>query len=285
MTRTAHWQQARTRVATLATATLAAAAATLATTASTACGPGTDESADQLHADQLRAEPVESAQPRTGRAPSQSVPVSMLSEQGTRSVAPAQEFELDEIGFDFGAEDAPVEVIEFSDYGCGYCRRFHTETFPTLMQEFVETGVVRWKYVTYASGMFPNGFPAAYAAECAGEQGLFPQVSRALYERQPDWKGLRDPYAFFESLVVEAGVDREQFRACFQEERPKGRIRSGILSGARLGVRGTPSFMVQGRPLVGAQPASVWRDIFKVAQELPRESEAPAPGTGAAAAR
>lgn len=194
----------------------------------------------------------------------------MLSDQGTRFVAPAQEFTLDEIGFDFGAEDAPVKVVEFSDYGCGYCRRFHTEIFPTLMEEFVDAGVVRWKYVTYVSGMFPNGLPAAYAAECAGEQGLFPEVSRALYERQPDWKGMRDPYAVFESLVAETGGDPARFRACFQEERPKGRVRSGILSGSRLGVRGTPWFLVQGRRVLGAQPASFWRDIIKIAQDLPR---------------
>lgn len=197
----------------------------------------------------------------------------MLSEQGTRFVAPAQEFTLDEIGFDFGTEDAPVKVVEFSDYGCGYCRRFHADIFPTLMEEFVDAGVVRWKYVTYVSGMFPNGLPAAYAAECAGEQGLFSEVSRALYERQPDWKGVAEPSAVFDSLAVEAGADPVQFRACVQEERPKGRIRSGILSGARAGVRGTPTFLVQGRPLYGAQPASVWRDVIKIAQDLPQPTD------------
>lgn len=247
--------------------------------APTACAPAGDAPADERR--DAQASPSQAA-----GSPSQSVPVSMLSEQGTRFVAPAQEFELDEIGFDFGAEDAPVKVVEFSDYGCGYCRRFHTEIFPTLMTEFVDAGVVRWKYVTYVSGMFANGLPAAFAAECAGEQGLFSEVSRALYERQADWKGLSDPFALFESLVVEAGADREQFRACFQEERPKGRIRSGILSGSRLGVRGTPSFLVQGRPLVGAQPASVWRDIFKVAQDMPPEPGPPeSPGTDGDAAR
>lgn len=250
-------------------------------TAPTACTPAGDGRADEGQGRDAQASPSQAA-----GSPSQSVPVSMLSERGTRFVAPAQEFELDEIGFDFGAEDAPVKVVEFSDYGCGYCRRFHTEIFPTLRAEFVDAGVVRWKYVTYVSGMFANGLPAAYAAECAGEQGLFSEVSLALYERQADWKGLSEPFALFESLVVEAGADREQFRACFQEERPKGRIRSGILSGSRLGVRGTPSFLVQGRPLVGAQPASVWRDIFKVAQDMPPEPGPPEPpGTGGDAAR
>ncbi len=208
---------------------------------------------------------------------SQSAPLSMLTEGAVQAVPPAQEFALDEIGFDFGEEDAPVQVVEFSDYGCGYCRRFHTETFPTLMEEFVNAGVVRWKYVTYVSGMFPNGFPAAFAAECAGEQGLFPEVSRALYRRQQEWKGMGDPGPVFESLAVEAGADLDEFRACVREERPRPRIRSGVISGARLGVRGTPSFLVAGRPLVGAQPLSVWREIIEIAKDLP---PAPAPESG-----
>ncbi len=182
---------------------------------------------------------------------------------------------MDQLGFDFGAEDAPVHVVEFSDYGCGYCRRFHTEIFPTLREEFIDAGVVRWKYVTYVSGMFANGFPAAYAAECAAEQNLFTKVSRSLYERQAEWKRSSDPYPVFEALAVEAGADSAVFRTCIQDERPKARIRSGILSGARLGIRGTPSFLVNGRPLVGAQPIPVWRDIIQVAGTITAE-----PGDG-----
>ena len=78
--------------------------------------------------------------------------------------------------------------------------------------------------------------------------------------------------------MAEAGVDLDEFRACVQEERPRPRIRSGVISGARLGVRGTPSFLVAGRPLVGAQPISVWRDIIEVAKNLPAAPEAGAEG-------
>ena len=193
---------------------------------------------------------------------SQSIPTSMLSDGSTSLLPPAQEFTLDEIGFDFGSADAPIHVIEFSDYGCGYCRRFHTETFPTLMEDYVEEGKVRWKYVTYASGMFANGLVAAYAAECAGEQDLFTPMSQLLYERQPDWKSLGEPYPVLEELAREVGADAAEFRTCVAEQRPKPRVRSGILSGARLGVRGTPSFLVNGVPLVGAQPLDWWTKAF-----------------------
>ena len=205
----------------------------------------------------------EAGNPQTSEAsPSQSMPSSMLSAGSPSVQAPAQEFTLDEIGFDFGSEDAPISVIEFSDYGCGYCRRFHTEIFPTLMKDYVDSGKVRWKYVSFASGQFANGLAAAYAAECAGEQDVFTPMSRLLYERQPDWKSLGKPYPVFEELAREAGADTDEFRTCVAEQRPKPRVRSGVLSGARLGVRGTPSFLINGIPLMGAQPVEWWNDAF-----------------------
>ena len=225
--------------------------------AALACGDGGKQSSET---------DAPGAETSTG-IPSQSIPTSMLSEGGTSALPPAQEFQLHELGYDFGSDDAPIKVVEFSDYGCGFCRRFHTETFPTLLTEFIEPGRVQWKYVTYVSGMFPNGMVAAFAAECAGEQELFTPVSRLLYERQSDWKRLGEPYPVFETLAEEAGANTEQFRECIAEQRPRPRVRSGILSGARLGVRGTPSFMVNGVPIVGAQPLPYWDGLFSAIEE------------------
>ena len=197
-----------------------------------------------------------------GGNPSQTIPTSMLADGGTTRLPPAQEFQLAELGFDYGSEDAPIKVVEFSDYGCGYCRRFHAETFPALMTDYIETGRVQWKYVTYVSGMFANGMVAAFAAECAGEQDLFRPMSRLLYERQSDWKSMGEPYPVFEEIAVEVGAGAEEFQACIAEQRPRGRVRSGILTGSRLGVRGTPSFLVNGVPIVGAQPHAYWDGLF-----------------------
>ena len=199
--------------------------------------------------------------------PSESAPSSLLPGGGSGPGLPAQGLALDDIGFDFGATDAPIKVVEFSDFGCGYCRRFHSEKFPTLMTDYIETGKVQWKYVTYVSGMFANGMVAAYAAECAGEQDLFTPMSELLYERQPDWKSLGEPYPVFEELAQEVGLNTEDFRACIAEQRPRPRVRSGILSGARLGVRGTPSFLVNGVPIVGAQPLPYWEGLFSAIEE------------------
>lgn len=194
--------------------------------------------------------------------PASGLTTDMLSEGDVEHRPPAQEIPLEELGFDYGSDDAPISVIEFSDYGCGYCRRFHAETFPTLMEDYIETGKVRWKYVTYVSGSFANGLPAAFVAECAGEQDLFAPVSQLLYERQPSWGRLPDPFPVFTEIVREAGVDVDELQVCLDEQRPRARVRSGVVSGRRLGLRGTPHFLVDGNPVMGAQPLDWWIELF-----------------------
>lgn len=197
-----------------------------------------------------------------GGSPTQSLPPSVLSAGPTGVQLPAPEVALSELGFNLGSPEAPIKVIEFSDFGCGYCRRFHAETFPTLVEDYIETGRVEWKYVTFVSGMFSNGHAAAVAAECAGEQDRFDPMRDLLYERQSEWKNISRPDPVLEALAVEAGADAGEYRQCVAGERAMPRIRSGFLMAARAGVRGTPTFLVNGAPLVGAQPIGMWAEIF-----------------------
>lgn len=199
--------------------------------------------------------------------PDQSVTAALLDDSAIVFQPEAQEVPLEELGFDYGSITAPIRVVELSDYGCGYCRRFHTETFPTLLKDYIETGKVHWKYVTYASGMFPNGLSAAFVAECAGEQGHFAPFSDLLYERQTDWKSQGDPFPVYDELARAVGADVEEFNACIAEERPKERIRSAIVTGRNLGVRGTPAFVANGIPVMGAQPLEWWVEFFATIEE------------------
>ena len=224
-----------------------ATAAALSLIAAMGCGRGNDGTKASASADD---------------PPTSTLTTEMLSEGYVEYQPPAQEIPIEELGFDFGSDDAPISVIEFSDYGCGYCRRFHTATFPTLMKDYIETGKVRWKYVTYVSGTFANSPAAAFVAECAGEQGHFARLTHLLYERQPDWSRLGDPFPVFTEILREAGADPDRLQACIDEERPKARLRSGIVSGQRMGLRGTPHFLVDGVPVMGAQPLEWWVEFF-----------------------
>lgn len=180
-----------------------------------------------------------------------------------RARAEAQRFDLAEMGYTAGAADAPIRVIEFSDFGCGYCRRFHVETYPTLHEEYVETGKVRWKYVPFVLGSFPNASEAAHAGECAIAQDRFPPLRRRLFRDQGEWRQADRPEETFVRFAREEGLDADRFRSCLEEERRADRVRRNVELGRRVGVRGTPTFIVQGYPLQGAQPVHVFRQIFE----------------------
>lgn len=190
-----------------------------------------------------------------------------------RSAGRSDVLDVTELGYDQGRPDAPIRVIEFSDFGCGYCRKFHVETFPTLAEEFIEPGKVVWKYVPFVLGMFPNAVEAANAGECAGEQGRFAAVRDRLFEEQAEWRKAGDPFEVFYEYAEEEGLDAARFRACVEEGWMADRVRRSVQAGHRLGVRGTPTFVVNGFPLQGALPVSVFRDIF---QRLLEEEAGPA---------
>jgi len=170
-------------------------------------------------------------------------------------------------GYDRGAAQARVTVLEFADFGCRYCARFAAETWPVLEEEFVRTGRVRWKYVPFVMGMFPNGDGAARAAECAAEQGTaaFARVHDRLYERQADWMSPRDPSAAFRAIAVASGLDAGRFSTCFASAAPGDRIHASNVLADRIGVRATPTFFINGERVEGALPTEQFRAVLEQA--------------------
>lgn len=182
------------------------------------------------------------------------------------------------LGYDQGNPTARVTVVEFSDFGCGYCRRFHESTFPVLKEEFVDTGRVRWKYVPFSIGMFPNGSEAALAGDCAGEQGGFPTMKARLYGNQAEWRGSREPFTLFRSYAEAQGLDGGRFAACLLDPRRGERLETSNRTASQLGVRGTPTFFVQGFPVQGAIPLDMFRNILN--EMLDRVGEGAQPPGG-----
>jgi protein-disulfide isomerase len=176
--------------------------------------------------------------------------------------AQEQDLHVDSIGHDYGSESAAVHVIEFSDFGCGYCRQFHAESFEPLMDEYVQSGRVRWKYVTYVSGMFPNSREASVAAECAADEGRFDAMRDLLFEGQAEWKAAADPEPLFVAYARQAGAEPDRVAACIGEGRTRERVDAGTRLGLALGVRGTPTFVVDGFPMMGALPLEFLREVL-----------------------
>ncbi len=172
---------------------------------------------------------------------------------------------MDLLGYTRGDPDAPIRIVEFSDFGCGYCRKFHMETYPALMEKYVDTGIVQWQYVPYILGIFPHGLEAALAGECAGEQGHLEAYGQRLFESQPEWKNAEGPVGeLFLGYAEAEGLDVARFEQCLVEDWQRERVRANVIAGGQLGVRGTPTFYVPGyQPASGALPLEVFDQIIE----------------------
>ena len=167
-------------------------------------------------------------------------------------------------GHDRGATRAAVTVLEFADFGCRYCASFATESYPQLATEFIQTGKVRWRYVPFVLGMFPNGEQAARAAECAAEQGTagFGRMHDRLYAGRPEWENRMEPDALFRSYAAAAGLNPARFASCYASDRPAERLRKSNALADRLAVRSTPTFFINGYRIEGALPAGQFRAVL-----------------------
>jgi len=178
-------------------------------------------------------------------------------------------------GYSTGLESAPVTVVEFSDFGCPYCARFALNTYPDIHAEFVMSGRVRWIYLPFVMGTFPNGDAAARAAECAGDQERFWRMRDILYQRQAEWRRDSASDGLFQEFAGEAGLDGAAFQRCYAEDHPGQRIATSNRIARDLSIRATPTFLINGHPIEGALPPEHFRALLDWALE-----EARSPGTG-----
>ncbi|MBT8397013.1 MAG: DsbA family protein [Gemmatimonadetes bacterium] len=226
-----------------------------------ACGGEGDEvQAQTSGSDSVVGAILESAaqQPAAERPTSPPSTSPRLSEQEQVAEPPR----ISEMGYNLGSAEAPVKVLEFSDFGCGYCRRFHEETFPVIKEIYVDGGYLEWKFVPFVIGMFPNGLEASISSECAGEQDQFFPMQGRLFATQRGWRNSEDPYAFFGDLAEEEGLDLDRFKACIEGGWRDNKVRANIRLGQQAGARGTPYYIVDGRTLPGALPLEEFRRLL-----------------------
>ncbi len=175
--------------------------------------------------------------------------------------------DLKGVGQVIGSDAAPVSVVEFSDYGCTYCRRFSTEIFPRLYSEFMETGKVRWVHLPFILGKFPNAEEASAAGICAAEQGndIFWPVHMKLFVRQAEWRAAADPLPVFLSYLEASDGDRAAFESCYHSNRPGTILARVEQLASAAGVAATPTFFVNGQLVQGAVPLAEFRQILEQA--------------------
>jgi len=157
-----------------------------------------------------------------------------------------------------GSAAAPVVIVEYSDFECGYCKRFYDTTLKQIIDTYVTEGKVQLSYKHFPF-LADSSLPKAIAAECAAEQGKFWQMHNALFSGRVPAGDDAAMNAAATQITGELGIDAAKFTACLKDDAVRARVLADADEGQRVGVRGTPSFLVNGKLLVGAQPFAAFR--------------------------
>ncbi len=172
-------------------------------------------------------------------------------------------------GTTWGLASAPVKIIEFADFQCPFCRRFTEDTEPQLADEFIKTGKVQLIFHNYAF-IGSESTVAAEAAECAADQNHFWDYHDLLYLRQGQENSgvfssqhLKD---FAQTLHEQfPDFDVAKFSACLDSGQKKSLVQEESQQAQAAGVQSTPSFLINGQMLTGAQDISVFRQAINQA--------------------
>ena len=169
-----------------------------------------------------------------------------------------------------GNPDAPITIIEFSDFQCPFCARFYTQTLPLIYEEYIEPGKVKLVFRDYPiQSIHPNAVPAAIASECANEQGKFKEMHDTLFENQNEWgkQKTADALSLFSQYATKIQLEQEVFDSCLTSGKYIEEISKDLDDGRDYGVTGTPGFFVGNDQigyveLKGAQPFESFKKVI-----------------------
>jgi len=170
-----------------------------------------------------------------------------------------------------GDLNAPITIVEFSDFQCPFCAKFHSTTLPQLEANYIDSGKVKFVYRDFPiQSIHPNAVPAAIASECADEQGMFWEYHDLVFENQEKWQGLsgRIMVDTFEQYALELGLNTSDFNTCLESAKYADEVTKDLQDGASYGVTGTPGFFVGNDELgfvkiIGAQPYQVFERLIE----------------------
>ena len=164
-----------------------------------------------------------------------------------------------------GNSDAPITILEWGDYQCTFCYRFHENTLSTINEDFVKTGKVKMVFKDFPLNG-PDSILAAEAAYCAEDQKKYWQYHNELYK---NWGGERTGWVTRESLEKFANtvsLDLEKFNTCLDEHKYQNRVNMLYEFGKEIGIDATPSFLIFNDQKIikirGNQPLEVFLKTF-----------------------
>jgi protein-disulfide isomerase len=166
-----------------------------------------------------------------------------------------------------GNKNAPVTIVEFSDFQCPFCGAFYLQTLPQIQKDYIDSGKVKLVYRDFPlENIHQNAKAASLAAQCANEQGKFWEYHNTLFSSQRDWATLDAINATnaFEQFAVDLKLDSNNFNSCMDSEKYLDKVNKNAQDGMTFRVSGTPTFFIGDDKngyiqLVGAQPYSVFK--------------------------
>jgi protein-disulfide isomerase len=152
-----------------------------------------------------------------------------------------------------GPDGAAVTLVEFTDYQCPFCARHFKETYAELLA--ANAGQLRYVIRNFpVTSLHPDAQKAAEAAECAFDQSKFWEYHNALFERSPTL-----PRDTLKRIAAQLGLNTARFTDCLDSGKKQAVVLRDMSDARRYGVRGTPTFFINGRILVGAEPIAVFQ--------------------------
>lgn len=166
-----------------------------------------------------------------------------------------------------GDMNAPITIIEFSDYQCPFCGRFYKTILPDIEKEYITTGKVRYVFRDFPLEFHKQAPKASEAANCAGDQGKYWEMHDKLFENQNNLMVDK-----LKQYATEIGVDSNSFNACLDSGKYASEIEADVADGTKAGVSGTPSFFIgksqgkskeiTGKKVVGARPFPSFKQVI-----------------------
>ena len=202
-----------------------------------------------------------------GRNGSASVAAQPAAQQQQAAAPTYRRYEIPTEGsYSIGPEDAPITIVEFSDYQCPFCVRWHDQVYNQLLAAY--PGKIRFVYRHLPlTQIHPQALPAAEAAMCAGEQNAYWQYHDRLFANQ---EMLGDD--LYVQIAEELGLSMDSFNTCRESHKYQAEIQADMDFAIGLGVQSTPTFFINGLAVVGAQPLDVFRQVIdkELAGEIPK---------------
>lgn len=156
-----------------------------------------------------------------------------------------------------GEENAPVEIILFTDLQGPFDARWHTQTLPQIDQEYIQSGKVKVSVKYFPLAFHTEAFQASLAAECAAEQNRFFDYTDILYNNQ-DQLSEQELMDYANNL----GIDTDKFSTCYSKDKTRLIVNGDLNEANKLKLSGAPSFFINGKLIVGAQPYEAFKTVI-----------------------